>query len=323
MRLPLPASVKSKLRPTQQWLAISLAPAEQVVTLTLGVAGLEFDVTNNIAVAALRPFTLRLGMDFAMAAAVQKSSHLTLRLLDRELQRTTGVMHLEHARNWTVDGTCIGLFGIRDAHHHCAPRARRVWDSWMYARAARHVPRDTLLMTPDAVEQMLVFYLRPRPVCLVTVDDGQHSNIFPMDLIGPLPPERFTLALRNTSPSVATIKKARRVAVADLPGTACQIAYQLGAHHKREQVDWSSLPFATVRSREFALPVPAMAPRVRELDILAFETFGSHTLFVGDIRSEIVNGETTERLCHTSGANQRLHIRCNRPFHEALTAESH
>ncbi|HVW68065.1 MAG TPA: hypothetical protein VHB68_03775 [Steroidobacteraceae bacterium] len=323
MRLPLPDSVRSKLRPTPQWLAISLPPAEQVVTLTLGISGLEFDVTHNIAVAALRPFTLRLGMDFAMAAAVRRTPQPSLRLIDAELQRTIGVMRLEHSRDWAAAGACIGLFTIREAQHRCTPRARRAWDTWMYARAVRNVPRESLLMLPDAVEQMLVFYLRPRPVCLVSVDDGEHSNIFPMDLIGPLPPDRFTLALRNTSPSVATIKAARRIAVADLPGTACRIAYQLGAHHKRAQVDWDSLPFPTLRSREFDLPVPAMAPRIREIEILAFQTIGSHTLFVGCVRSEIINGESTERLCHTSGAHQRLRIRCNRPFHEALTGEPH
>ena len=177
-------------------------------------------------------------------------------------------------------------------------------------------------MVPSAVEQMLVFYLQPRPVCLVSVDDGQRSNLFPMDLIGPMPQERFTLALRNTSPSVETIKRSRQVAVADLPGTACALAYQLGAHHKHVQVDWESLPFATQRSREFGLRVPVMAPRIREIEILAFRTVGSHTLFVGRVCSDVVNSADGARLCHTSGAHQRLRIRSHRPFQEALTTGS-
>lgn len=320
MYLPIP--IRRALRPTPQWLAISLPPAEQVVTVTLSLGSLDVDVTNNIAVAALRPFTLRLGMDFAMAEAVRRASRVSLRLCDAELRRALGVMDLDYQREWVAAGTCVGLFTVRGAWHRCTSRARRAWDSWMYARAVRNVPRETLLMTPSAVEQMLVFYLRPRPVCLVSVDDGEHSNIFPMDLIGPLPSEHFTLALRNTSPSIATIRMSRRVAIADLPGTACRIAYQLGAHHKRVQVDWDSLPFPTVRSAEFGLHVPALAPRIREMEILDFQTIGSHTLFVGRVHSERVNGEATARLCHTSGAHQRLRIRANRPFHEALTADS-
>jgi hypothetical protein len=147
-----------------------------------------------------------------------------------------------------------------------------------------------------------------------------------MDLVGPLPPGRFTLALRNTSPSVETIKRARKVAMAELPGTACRIAYQLGAHHKRDQVDWNALPFKTRRSQHFGLLVPDIAVGVREVEILDFRTVGSHTLFVGRICSGTLAPEaasnrdhsSTPRLFHTCGANQRLRTRYKRPFDEAL-----
>jgi len=148
-----------------------------------------------------------------------------------------------------------------------------------------------------------------------------------MDLVGPLPPDRYTLALRNTSPSVETIKHARKLAMAELPGTACRIAHQLGAHHKREQVDWQALPFKTHFSRQFALHVPDIAVGVREVEILDFRTVGSHTLFVGRILPETLEQAATSdnpvpRLFHTCGANQRLRARYKRPFEEALTPET-
>jgi flavin reductase (DIM6/NTAB) family NADH-FMN oxidoreductase RutF len=326
VRLPLPPLVKEKLRPTTQWLAISLPPAEQVVAVELVASGGTFDVTSNIAVAAMRPFTLRLSLDSTLAEALSGAPAPLLRLVDRELGRTVGLMWLKHTDTWETAGARIGLFEVESTVHHCVSWPRRVWDSWMYERAVRNVPRESLLMTPTAVEHMLAFYLRPRPVFLVSVDDGEQSNIFPMDLVGPLPPDHFTLALRTTSPSVETIKRARKVAMADLPGTACRIAYQLGAHHKRSQIDWESLPFKIARTREFGLPFPEIALRVREVEILDFKIIGSHCLFVGRIRSETVLGEDVadgERamLCHTSGANQLLRTRYKRPFREALTPE--
>ena len=328
MSLPLPKALKKALKPTRQWLAVSLAPEQQVVTVKLVTPGAALDVTANVAVAALRPFTLRMSLeDPDLAKALATTPAPRLDMIDGEFGRVIGSMELTQQDTWKADGISIGLFGITRATHRCANWPRRAWDTWMYERAVRNVPRDRLLMDPGAVEQMLVFYLRPRPVYLVSVDDGEHSNIFPMDLVGPLPPERFTLALRNTSPSVETIKRARKVAMAELPGTQGRTAHQLGAHHKRDQVDWSSLPFKTHFSRRFGLHVPDMAVAIREVEILDFTTVGSHTLFVGRTLVEeetLSNGgrETIPRLCHTCGANQRLRSRYKRPFEEALTPDT-
>ena len=163
----------------------------------------------------------------------------------------------------------------------------------------------------------MVFSLCPRPVYLVSVDDGERSNVFPMDLVGPLLPQRFTLALRNTSQSVETIKKARKVALAEVPGSACQMAYRLGEHHKKQSIDWQQLPFGLKRSKVFGLPVPDIALGVREIEILDFQTVGSHTFFVGRVASheKLIEGR---QLFHTSGIHQQLRRRLGSPFEEVL-----
>ena len=69
-------------------------------------------------------------------------------------------------------------------------------------------------MPPEAVDHLQVLYISPRPVVLVSVDDGVNANMFPMDLVGPIHGGGFTLALRNTSPSVQTLRTARRAALA-------------------------------------------------------------------------------------------------------------
>lgn len=326
MSLPLPKALRKALQPTRQWLAVSLPPGLQAVTVKLVTPSATLDVTANVAVAALRPFMLRMSLaEPGVAAALETSAIPRLEMIDGDLGRTIGSMELALRDTWKADSVPIGLFSITRATHRCANWPRRTWDTLMYERAVRNVPPDRLLMDPAAVEQMLVFYLRPRPVFLVSVDDGQHSNIFPMDLVGPLPPDRFTLALRNTSPSVETIKRARKLAMAELPGTAGRIAHQLGAHHKCDQVDWGSLPFKTHLSRQFELHVPDLAVGIREVEILDFRIVGSHTLFVGRICSDTLERATPSdgerpRLFHTCGANQRLRARYKRPFDEALTA---
>ncbi len=316
MRVSFPGSVQERLRPSRQWLAISLAAQDQSVEVKLRAGGDEFDVTLDSAVAAMQPFTLRVGLSEELAGALARSAHPELQFFDRELRRLTGTLRLSSLREWRTGGARLALCEVASGRHYCAPALRRVWDSWSYRRAARRTPPERLLMAPQAVEQMLIFYLRPRPVFFVSVDDGGHSNLFPMDLVGPLQPGYLTLALRNTSPSVETMKSTRRIAMGDVPGSHCQIAYQLGAHHKQQQIDWAALPFQVVRTPQFALRLPELALRMREVELLDFQIVGSHTLFVGRICSEQAL-RAGPQLCHTCGVHQRLRRELGKPFREA------
>jgi hypothetical protein len=129
-----------------------------------------------------------------------------------------------------------------------------------------------------------------------------------MDLIGPVTADRFTLALRSTSPSIPTMKSARRIVISDVPASDCATAYKLGIHHKSAMVDWHQLPFAIQRSRDFQLPYPAIALRVRELEILDCDTIGSHTLFVTRVASES-SVAPDPQLFHASGIYQHFRER--------------
>ncbi len=172
---------------------------------------------------------------------------------------------------------------------------------------------NNFFMPPEAVQQQMIFYICPRPVVLVSVDDGTHDNLFPMDLIGPVSADRFTLALRSTSPSIATLKSARRVALSDVPARDFATAYKLGIHHKNVKVEWDRLPFEIRRSREFSLPYPGIALRVREFAILDFATIGSHTFFVTQLASEQCAADDAQ-FFHTSGIYQHFRKSRGRPF---------
>ncbi len=310
----LPAALKKRLRATSQWQAISLRLPQETIQVRLVTATHEFDVTANNVIAALKPLTISIGLDAQMRSAVGLESEPELHLVDRDLERPIGILRLRHMRHWNTAEALLGLFEVQRGTHRCAPWPRRAWDSWMYRRSARRNARpDSLALTQTAVEQTLIFYLCPRPVYLVSVDDGEHSNIFPMDLVGPVVPGRFTLALRNTSPSVETIKSTRKVALSGIPANDYQIAYQLGAHHSKIAIDPETLPFRLSRSKEFSLPIPISALRVRELEILDFQSIGSHTLFVGRVVSD-ESIRSGPQMCHTCGIHQQLRVRHERAF---------
>jgi flavin reductase (DIM6/NTAB) family NADH-FMN oxidoreductase RutF len=312
-----PLVLKKRFRATPQWLPISLQPPQDAVEVRLVTPERIFDVTANNAVAALDPFTIVVGLEPQMRSAVTCASAPELHLVDRSLQRVIGRLRLGPAICWDSTGALLASFHVRHGSHRCAPWPRRAWDGLLYRRASGRDHRPgNFALTATEVQQVMIFYMCPRPVFLVSVDDGQHSNIFPMDLVGPLATDRFTLALRNSSPSVETIANARKVALASVPATQYEIALQLGAHHRKSTIDWSALSFEVRRSQEFALPTMATALRVREIAIGDFKRVGSHTLFVG----RVVSDETLDdrpQLFHTCGAYQSLRTRHERPFQAA------
>jgi flavin reductase (DIM6/NTAB) family NADH-FMN oxidoreductase RutF len=159
-------------------------------------------------------------------------------------------------------------------------------------------------MPPAAIESLHVFYLCPRPVVLVSVCEGEQGNLFPMDLLGPFGNAHFALALRNTSPSVATMKRSGLIALADISARDCGTAYRLGKHHKTAAIDWNGLPFPVHRTARSSLPYPAIALRIRELSLVAHASLGSHTFFIAEtVADQALSSEP--RLFHTTSSFQR------------------
>jgi flavin reductase (DIM6/NTAB) family NADH-FMN oxidoreductase RutF len=313
--IPLPTSLKQRLRPLPEWPPIALRAPQEAVQVLLVTERREFDVTRAAVVAALRPLTLGVGLDAQRLSAIGHHGRVQLHFVDVESRRTVGMLQLQHERNWNTSGVTIGLFAVQRGTQRCLQWPYRPWNQWLQNRRLlrrKHDPTN-FFMPPEAVQQQMIFYICPRPVVLVSVDDGSHSNLFPMDLIGPVSSERFTLALRSTSPSITTMKSARRVVLADVPAREYATAYKLGVHHKNVQVEWDRLPFKIERSRELCLPVPSIALRVRELQILDFDTIESHTFFVTQVISEYSASQDAQ-FFHTSGIYQYFRSCHGRPF---------
>jgi flavin reductase (DIM6/NTAB) family NADH-FMN oxidoreductase RutF len=168
-------------------------------------------------------------------------------------------------------------------------------------------------MAPAAVQQLMTFYICPRPVVLVSVLEAAHSNIFPMDLIGPFGGAFFTLALRSTSISVPTMLEARRVALSGIGAEHKDAVYRLGEHHKKPFADWNTLPFPTMPTEIFGIPAVASSLWIRELAIEASDEIGSHTFFVCRIVSERAQTQGLQ-LHHTAGFHQEYRRRHGMAF---------
>jgi len=310
MRLPLPESLKRQLRPLPQWSAIASRDPQNTIAVAWKSGHQRVDVTHRNVVAALRPLTIAIGLNPAAEENAPASAASGLELVDRVTGAILGSLELGTTRPVEAPGVVLNLFEVTGGEDRCLGWVRRTIDTRLRQMRGRRTPDPyNFTLTPDALRELLVFYICPRPVVLVSVDDGQHSNIFPMDLIGPMGPHLFTLALRTTSQSVATMSSARRMAISSLPASHRETAYRLGAHHGQTKVDWSALPFGVVRSTTFGLPVPHIAPRIRELEAVHVETIGSHTFFVTRVVSD--TGPTDGPLLHHTGGWHQ-HLRATR-----------
>lgn len=317
MGVPLPAALKRRIGALPQWSAVALHPPQDAVEVRMSCARGEADVTRAAVVAALNPLTVAIGLEPQIGAALGDCAAPTLRFVDLESRRTVGGLELARVRDCRTRCARIALFEVTGAAERCVGWPYRPWNQFLQTRAIRgHRRPDHFWMPPEAVRQLMIFYICPRQVVLVSVEEGGHRNLFPMDLIGWVSRDRFTLALRNTSQSVSAMKAARRVVLSDVAAADCALAYRLGSHHRHALTDWQGLPCAVTRSREFSLPYPQAALRVRELDILDFESIGSHTFFVARVAAERSLTEAA-RLFHTSGIYQHFRSRHGRAFQTA------
>ena len=308
----LPEAIKRRVRPLPQWNAVAANAALDPMRVWLMLDGKSFDVTHNHAAAALKPFTLALGLDEFLQRALDRDHNPVLLFCEGPQQHGVASLRLRFEYTVSHENAVVGLFRVIAHRQRCLRWPHRPWNRWMQRRAAaKNTDPANFSLSPEAQQQIMVFYLRPRPVVLVSVECEAHRNIFPMDLIGSVKPDLFTLALRTTSRSVEAMKRSRRIALSDIAAADVAIAHGLGRHHRAVDIEWTALPFALERSMLLSLPVPAIALRVREFNIVDCADVGSHTLFICRQLIESRQRDATA-LCHISGISQHFRARQGR-----------
>jgi flavin reductase (DIM6/NTAB) family NADH-FMN oxidoreductase RutF len=301
--------IRPLVRPLPQWSTVAVASPQQVVIATLRWDGKSADVTADHTVASLIPLVIATSIDAGQNPVLEYSDSATGRLL--------GVLHLARAESIATEKIALALYHVAASEHHCLGWPRRPWNTWLQNRLMlKNRSRSQFFMEPAAVQQLMIAYLCPRPVILVSVDAPGHRNIFPMDLIGPLDRSGlFSLALRNTNVSIPAMIQARRVTLSSIPVAMKGAVYELAKHHKQPLLDWNGLSFPVHPSREFGIPAVTAALRIQELTIVHSRQIGSHTFFLGRVTSDEHFADGAQ-LHHTAGFHQAYRRRQGTPFTE-------
>ncbi|MFZ0816446.1 MAG: flavin reductase family protein [Candidatus Sulfotelmatobacter sp.] len=242
------------------------------------------DVTDSNVIVAARPFTVGIGLKHIPDEAIKRAP-LFLSFSDRSGDtRMLGEIQLSYAEAIRIGDGMLCLFRASRSTNRCLPRSV-VWRRYLdFARQQRRVakgptPPETAMIIRELFA-LSTFYICPRPVVLVSVVDGNVGNIFPMDLIGAVGRQHFTLALHGTSTAVPLMERSRRVALSGVPVEQISIAYALGRNHKKTDFRWDQVAFDLTTSPAFGLPIPEFALSVKELQIEEVRVMGSHKLFI-------------------------------------------
>ena len=272
-----------------QFRAVGLRDPQSEVGVWLHGAGAPQDVTYNHVAAAARPFTIGVGLQNNLdGAGVRRGLSLTFQERSGE-QRLLGEINLRLLEAIPLGDAQLYLFEPRSYRNYSIPRAW-LWMRYLYYAYEMQRRRAQAPQAPTVardLHRVFVFYLCPRPIVLASATDGNVSNIFPLDLIGPLGAGRFSLAIQNTSTAGPLLERSRRVALSSVPAEQTALAYKLGKNHREPHVEWDHLPFATTASPAFGLPVPSFSLRVREMQIESVRPLGSYKLFLGRIVEDV------------------------------------
>jgi flavin reductase (DIM6/NTAB) family NADH-FMN oxidoreductase RutF len=271
--------------PIPQFCTVGLKYPQSEVRVWLRGLGAPLDVTDSNVIVAARPFTVGLGLEQVPAGATIERIPLFLGFSDCSGDnRLLGEIQLSYAETIRIGDRVLCLFRASRSTNRCLPRSV-VWRRYLdFARQQRRVakgptPPETRMIIRELFA-LSTFYICPRPVVLVSVVDGNAGNIFPMDLIGPVGGQHFTLALHSTSTAIPLMERSRRVALSGVPVEQISIAYALGQNHKRTDFHWNQLSFDLTTSPAFGLPVPDFALSVKEIEVEEVRAMGSHKLFI-------------------------------------------
>jgi flavin reductase (DIM6/NTAB) family NADH-FMN oxidoreductase RutF len=271
--------------PIPHFCTVGLKDPQSEVRVWLRGLGTPLDVTDRNVIVAARPFTVGVGLEADSDEATIKRASLSLSFSDHfGHPRLLGEIQLSYAETIRIGNRLLCLFRGSRSTNRCLPRSvvwRRYWD---FARQQRRVAKGP---TPPETQMIIgelfalsTFYICPRPVVLVSVVDGNASNLFPMDLIGPVGGQHFTLALHGTSTAVSLMERSRKVALSGVPVEQISTAYTLGQNHKKADFRWNQVSFALTTSPAFGLPIPEFALSVKEMEIEEVRAMGSHKLFI-------------------------------------------
>jgi flavin reductase (DIM6/NTAB) family NADH-FMN oxidoreductase RutF len=271
-----------------QEFTIGLRQPQGEIEVSLHGFGVPLDVTERHTMACCAPFIIGVSVDRAGNGTLRKGSNISLRFCEHAGdKRELGVIRLAPKAVISLGRSELVLFNVLGSINYCLPRLR-LWAHYLPAAYSnwRKFQTFDVKMHSREIRASQVAFIRPHPLMLGSVNGEAGGNIFPMNLMGDLGHDYFAFALKDSRRAAHLVERTGSIALSNVPLSLCSVAFKLAINHTKESIDWNHLPFPLTLSRSLLIPVPASAPRVREMKVDQIHKLGSHTLFVARIISD-------------------------------------
>jgi len=142
-------------------------------------------------------------------------------------------------------------------------------------------------------------YSYPRNVIIVSYQDANYCNIFPMDIHCYLEKEGlYILGLRTTNVTLDKILEAKKVVVCDTDTVDTETVYKLGKHSSKSPTALADMPFSINPSEQFGFPVPDFTGSYKEIEIIYNRKMGYHMLMLGKVLNHVKLKANPSSLYH-------------------------
>jgi flavin reductase (DIM6/NTAB) family NADH-FMN oxidoreductase RutF len=283
-------------------------PQQEIAVMLLGM-GQPIDVTFRHSTACSAPFLFAIAFDEGRSPTRQELGRLSLNFFEREGKRDLlGSIRLRWKEKVSDVRGELHLFAPRSVSNYCLPRLS-LWAHYSKHLLGQWKSKSASAMTMSFLERRaaMVSFIRPHPTVLVSVSSALGINIFPMNIMGSLGPDRFGFALRNDRLAGQLVEGTGRLVLSNVLVRHASLAYGLAPNHTKAFIQRNELPFSTVFSPMFQYPVPEFAVRIREMELETVRRIGSHSFFVARIlRDTALSDEPSLCVIHGYYETRRL-----------------
>lgn len=303
--------------------ATGIADPQQEISVMLEGMGEGIDVTFRHSSACAAPFLIAIAFE-ERTPTPQELRRLSLKFYERGADRKMlGEIALLFKESIPLMDAEVFLFAPRHVRNYCLPGL------FLWAHYSLHLVRKWKSSATPGMEMSflqrraaMVTFIRPHPTVLGSIKDEFGGNMFPMNVMGALGEGRFGFALRNDRLAGEAVKRVGHLAISNVPVQHASLTYRMAMNHTRAFITWDDLPFSTIPSPMFQIPVPEFAMRVREMEVERVHRIGSHNFYVARILRDTVFSEEPS-LCVIHGYYQVHRLRGNTARMKAALHEDH
>jgi hypothetical protein len=285
---------------TQEYLCLPFEKTSNPFKIILALGDSEWDVTDTHVFLGYKPVVFGISVtDLNRIKMLHQRQGCSLYYrYDQNIEngKKVAVFTLRKFATETFSDTTIFFFEAGQVSHSL--------QNWWHRQINRLIEKLTtrnannIQLSDNLYEQVRVAYAIPRVISIISMRDGNKMNMFPTDLHGKISATIYVSSLRRGGKATEQVEILRDICISDVAAENFAHAYKLGKNHMAELRPETEFTVASVRSKNFKIPLPPGVISYRELELLHSLNRGIHQIHFYRIVSEETFDPNIPKLAH-------------------------